>query len=139
MAATNPIDEYLAALDEPKRTTLTSLRDTIMAIFPRRGAVHLIRAARIQAAREDHRRVRGLQEPPQLPATQRVCDPPARKGDGGIHVHQRITALPCRRASPRGAGEEASGYADGRSFRQGVVLVPAADPYPSPYGHAGAW
>jgi hypothetical protein len=69
MAATNPIDEYLAALDEPKRTTLTSLRDTIMAIFPRRGAVHLIRAARIQAAREDHRRVRGLQEPPQLPAT----------------------------------------------------------------------
>jgi hypothetical protein len=34
MATTNPIDEYLAALDEPKRTTLTSLRDTIMAIVP---------------------------------------------------------------------------------------------------------
>jgi uncharacterized protein YdhG (YjbR/CyaY superfamily) len=34
MAATNLIDEYLAALDEPKRTTLTSLRDTIMAIVP---------------------------------------------------------------------------------------------------------
>lgn len=29
-----PIDEYVAALDEPKRTTLTSLRDTIMAIVP---------------------------------------------------------------------------------------------------------
>jgi hypothetical protein len=34
IATTNPIDEYLAALDEPKRTTLTSLRDTIMAIVP---------------------------------------------------------------------------------------------------------
>jgi hypothetical protein len=34
MATTNPIDEYLSALDEPKRTTLTSLRDTIMAIVP---------------------------------------------------------------------------------------------------------
>jgi uncharacterized protein YdhG (YjbR/CyaY superfamily) len=34
MATTNPIDEYLAALDEPKRTTLTSLRETIMAIVP---------------------------------------------------------------------------------------------------------
>jgi uncharacterized protein YdhG (YjbR/CyaY superfamily) len=33
-ATTNPIDQYLAALDEPKRTTLTSLRDTIMAIVP---------------------------------------------------------------------------------------------------------
>ena len=34
MAATNPIDEYLATLDEPKRATLTSVRDTIMAIVP---------------------------------------------------------------------------------------------------------
>lgn len=34
MATTNPIDEYLATLEEPKRATLTSLRDTIMAIVP---------------------------------------------------------------------------------------------------------
>ena len=34
MAAANPIDDYLAALGEPERTTLTSLRDTIMAIVP---------------------------------------------------------------------------------------------------------
>ena len=34
MAATNPIDGYLATLDEPKRATLTSVRDTIMAIVP---------------------------------------------------------------------------------------------------------
>ncbi len=34
MATTTPIDEYLASLDEPKRATLTSLRDTIMAIVP---------------------------------------------------------------------------------------------------------
>jgi uncharacterized protein YdhG (YjbR/CyaY superfamily) len=34
MATTNPIEEYLATLDEPKRATLTSLRDTIMAIVP---------------------------------------------------------------------------------------------------------
>jgi uncharacterized protein YdhG (YjbR/CyaY superfamily) len=34
MATTNPIDDYLATLDEPKRATLRSLRDTIMAIVP---------------------------------------------------------------------------------------------------------
>ena len=34
MATTNPIDEYLATLDEPRRATLTSLRDTIMAVIP---------------------------------------------------------------------------------------------------------
>lgn len=34
MTTTNPIDEYLATLDEPKRATLMSLRDTIMAIVP---------------------------------------------------------------------------------------------------------
>jgi len=34
VATTSPIDEYLASLGEPKRTTLTSLRDTIMAIVP---------------------------------------------------------------------------------------------------------
>jgi uncharacterized protein YdhG (YjbR/CyaY superfamily) len=34
MATTNLIDDYLATLDEPKRSTLTSLRDTIMAIVP---------------------------------------------------------------------------------------------------------
>ena len=34
MATTTPIDEYLATLDEPKQATLTSLRDTIMAIVP---------------------------------------------------------------------------------------------------------
>ena len=34
MARTSPIDEYLATLDEPKRATLTSLRDTILAIVP---------------------------------------------------------------------------------------------------------
>jgi uncharacterized protein YdhG (YjbR/CyaY superfamily) len=32
--ATNDIDEYLAALDEPKRSTLAQLRDTIMSIVP---------------------------------------------------------------------------------------------------------
>jgi hypothetical protein len=34
MAAANPIDEYLATLDEPKRATLTFVRDTIMTIVP---------------------------------------------------------------------------------------------------------
>ena len=34
MATTNPVDEYLASLDETEAATLTSLRDTIMAIVP---------------------------------------------------------------------------------------------------------
>ncbi len=33
--ALRAIDEYLAALDEPKRTTLQALRQTIHAIIPR--------------------------------------------------------------------------------------------------------
>jgi uncharacterized protein YdhG (YjbR/CyaY superfamily) len=32
--ATKEIDEYLAALEEPKRSTLAQLRDTIMSIVP---------------------------------------------------------------------------------------------------------
>ena len=32
--AENPIDDYLGTLDEPKRATLTELRDTIAAIVP---------------------------------------------------------------------------------------------------------
>lgn len=32
--AGNPIDEYLAGLDEPKRSTLTALRDTIVELRP---------------------------------------------------------------------------------------------------------
>lgn len=31
----NAIDEYLAALDEPKRTTLQALRQTIQSVIPR--------------------------------------------------------------------------------------------------------
>ncbi len=34
MATANPVDDYLATLDEPGRTTLRSLRDTIMSIVP---------------------------------------------------------------------------------------------------------
>ena len=34
MTTSNPIDGYLATLDEPKRTTLASLRDTIMVVVP---------------------------------------------------------------------------------------------------------
>ncbi len=34
MTTSTPIDEYLATLDEPKRTTLASLRDTIMVVVP---------------------------------------------------------------------------------------------------------
>ncbi len=34
MATANPVDDYLATLDEPRRTTLRSLRDTIMSIVP---------------------------------------------------------------------------------------------------------
>ena len=32
--ATKDIDEYLAALEEPKRSTLAQLRDTIMSVVP---------------------------------------------------------------------------------------------------------
>ena len=54
MATTNPIDEYLATLDEPKRATLDILAGHHHGHRPRGGAVHLLRDARVQAAREDH-------------------------------------------------------------------------------------
>jgi hypothetical protein len=50
IATTSPIDEYLAALDEPKRTALTSLRDTIMAIVPMRSSAPHMAATRMGGA-----------------------------------------------------------------------------------------
>ena len=50
-----------------------------MAVVPEAGAGHLRRDARVQAAGQEHRRVRGVQEPPQLPAAQRVGDPQLRE------------------------------------------------------------
>jgi hypothetical protein len=41
MATTNPIDDYLATLDEPKRASLTLLGDTIMATVPDAEQYHL--------------------------------------------------------------------------------------------------
>jgi uncharacterized protein YdhG (YjbR/CyaY superfamily) len=72
MTTTNPIDQYLATLDEPKRATLTSVRDTIMTIVPEAEQCISYGMPAFKLRGEDHRRVRGLQEPPQLPAAQRV-------------------------------------------------------------------
>jgi hypothetical protein len=45
MATTNPIDEYLAALDEPQADYADILEGHHPGHRPRRGAVHLIRTA----------------------------------------------------------------------------------------------
>ena len=117
MATTNPIDEYLATLDEPKRATLTSLRDTIMAIVPEAEQcisygmpAFKLRGKTIAgfAAFKNHLSY--------LPHSGSVHSPAGRR-DGGVHVHEGIAARPGRRASPGGAGEEAARGADGRSLR----------------------
>jgi uncharacterized protein YdhG (YjbR/CyaY superfamily) len=117
MATTNPINEYLAALDEPKRTTLTSLGDTIMAIVP--DAEQCISYG-LPAFRLRGKTIAGFaafkNHLSYLPHSGSVI-PQLAKETSWIHVHQGITALPCRRASPGGTCAEASGYADGRSFR----------------------
>jgi hypothetical protein len=74
-----------------------------------------------------------------LPHSGSVIPQLARKGDGSVHVHQGITALPCRRASAEGTCAEASGYADGRSFRQRAVLAAGRRPMPIALRHAEAW
>ena len=49
MATTNPIDEYPASLNEPKRATLTALRDTMVSrstiTFPQVGLLRALRGS----------------------------------------------------------------------------------------------
>ena len=62
------IDQYLDALEEPKRTTLARLRQTILNIVPEaeEGISYGVPAFKVRG--RDNRRVRRIQEPSQLSA-----------------------------------------------------------------------
>jgi uncharacterized protein YdhG (YjbR/CyaY superfamily) len=96
MVTANPIDEYLASLDEPKRATLTSMRDTIMAIVP--DAEQCISYG-MPAFKLRGKTIAGFaafkNHLSYLPHSGSVIPPAGRPG-GGIHLHQGIAALPGR-------------------------------------------
>lgn len=73
----NEIDDYLNSLEEPKRSTLSAPSANDPRHRSRCGAVHRIQTPSVSSARQGHRRVRGLQEPPQLSTSQRIGLPRA--------------------------------------------------------------
>jgi uncharacterized protein YdhG (YjbR/CyaY superfamily) len=70
--AQNEIDTYLAALEEPKRSTLEQLRTVILDVVPDAGARARLRGSGVQDQGQDRGGLRCVQEPLELPATQRV-------------------------------------------------------------------
>jgi hypothetical protein len=118
----NEIDAYLDALEEPKRSTLTRLRDTIMVIVP--DAEQCISYG-MPAFRLRGKTVAGFaafKNHPQLPAPQRIGDPSAWQGARGLHLYQRVAALSGRPAPSGGAGEEAPGRPDGGGVRRPIAV-----------------
>jgi hypothetical protein len=95
------IDDYLAALDEPKRRTLDEPRKTILAVIPEAEQCNRLRPARVQAEREGDSRVRRIQEPPELFSSQRVRDRRAQRRHFSVcRVEGNIAVS--RRHSPAG-------------------------------------
>ena len=92
MATTNPIDQFLASLDEPKRATLTSLRDAIMAIVPEAEQCISYGMPAFKLRGKTIAGFATFDEPPFPPATQPVGNPPASRSDGGVCLDQGITA-----------------------------------------------
>lgn len=131
MATTNPIDEYLAALDEPKRTTLTSLRDTIMAIVP--DAEQCISYG-LPAFRLRGKTIAGFaafkNHLSYLPHSGSVI-PQLAKETAAYTSTRGSLHFPVDEPPPGGSCAEASGYADGRpptyTHRPTVMLRHGSD------------
>ena len=66
------IDAYLARLDEPGQSTLQQLRQAILQVAPEAEEGLRLQSAGVQGARQDSCGIRRVQEPPQLPALQRL-------------------------------------------------------------------
>ena len=73
------IDQYLDALEEPKRATLARLRQTILEILPEAGQGISWRCPGLQSPGQGHRGIRRVQEPPELPAARRLGLSPAAR------------------------------------------------------------
>src|SRR5690349_18384397 len=73
------VDQYLDALEEPKRAALARLRQTILEILPEadQGISYGVPAFKVRG--QGHRGVRRVQESPELPAAQRLGLSPAAR------------------------------------------------------------
>ena len=69
------IDAYLDDLDEPKRSTLSQLRRDILAAVPDAEQCISYAVPGFKVAGKNDRRLRCLQESPELPAPQRLGVP----------------------------------------------------------------
>ncbi len=94
------VDAYLEALDEPKRSTLETVRRTILEIVP---AAEQVISYRVPAFRTGGRTVAGLaafrHHLSYLPFSGSVLPPPRRRA-GGLHDDEERVALPRRPPLP---------------------------------------
>ena len=73
------VDEYLRALDEPKRSTLETLRHTILEILPDAEQVISYRAPAFRVGGKTVAGFAAFQNHLRLPAVQRISPPAARR------------------------------------------------------------
>ena len=87
------VDEYLRGIEEPKRSTLETLRRTVLEIVPETEQVI---SYRVPAFRVDGKTVAGfaaLQEPLELPAVQRLRSSATDGGSPGLHDDEERSAF----------------------------------------------
>ena len=70
--APKDIDSYLATVDEPKRTTLEELRQSILAVIPDAEQCISYGMPAFKGAGQDRGQLRCIQESPELLAAQRI-------------------------------------------------------------------
>src|SRR5205807_1310567 len=100
------VDEYLRDVEEPKRSTLETLRRTILGIVPEAEQVISYRVP-LQSGWEDGRRLRRLQGPPELPAVQRLRSSATDGGTPGLHHDEERSAFSGRSPAAEDARHEA--------------------------------
>ena len=97
----NDIDGYLESVEEPKRSTLEEMRRRILEVIPDAERCLSYAVPAFQGARQDDRGVGRVQEPSELPATQRLGPFGPRRGNPRLHTDRRILHFPVDTPLPR--------------------------------------
>jgi hypothetical protein len=101
----------------------------------RSGAVHLVRHAGVQGAGQDGRRIRCIQEAPELPAPQRIGARDARRRRRALRDLQGVAEVRHRQAAPQAPRQEARphSYTGARFWRRSPGMRRCQD------GCCGCW
>ena len=102
--SSDEIDQYLEDLEEPKRSTLQRLRQTILEVVPEAEQGISYQVPAFRARREGHRRIRCFQEPPELPSSQRFRISVASSRGRKLQDVQRSAPVPSRLTATEAPG-----------------------------------